>query len=71
MEPASWMKDFYKNDNDQPIVADNNGGFIVQQSGLYLIYSSVREINDSVRFSFEKALYSVCAFFFFLPFIFF
>lgn len=41
------MKDLYKNQSGQPIVSVGDGGYKVKESGLYLIYSSVRV---SVRF---------------------
>ena len=40
--PADWMKDMYKDHSGQPIVSLGNGSYNVTQSGLYLIYSSVR-----------------------------
>ena len=46
-QPADWMKDLYKNQSGQPIVSVGDGGYKVTESGLYLIYSSVRV---SVRF---------------------
>ena len=54
LQPADWMKDMYKDHSGQPIVSLRNGGYNVTQSGLYLIYSSVRVSVRFLCFNFQR-----------------
>ncbi|KAL8595667.1 hypothetical protein ACOMHN_025703 [Nucella lapillus] len=49
LQAADWMSKVYPDKSQQPLQATNDGGFLVRESGLYLIYSSVRVMFHDLK----------------------